>query len=167
MMQISTNYLSNKSQQSNPNFGALYMPKEKVIAKILGDPLVAAEAEKERPFLENLARDADIFVHPEKSIKGMMIFVQEITKPIVATGNWLARTLQEIDYQKQINSKVHFKDMVPSSPQDFGFKLYAKVLSLKINYDKFKKPNISPILRVRDVNPLDESKTPTPIRKAS
>jgi len=161
-MQISTNYSSNKLKQNNPKFGALYMPEKKEIVGILGK-YMAEEAEKERPFLEHLAHDADIFVQPKKDIKGMVIFVQDTTKPIADEGKQFAEIVKRL--MQEVNP--HFSGTVNFSPQDFGYKLYAKALSLKLNYNKLKKPNISYPLNVHNISPIDTNKTPTPYRKAS
>lgn len=166
-MKIGTNYSSNSPRQNTPNFGALYMPKEKAIAKVLGD-YIAAEAEKGRNLLQNLACDVDIFVIPIKKMNGMAIYVQEITQPIALTGNRITKAIKRF--------MLRFSHPRPNVPgtichmsENFGYMLYEKALKQKINYNEFKKPHIfiPHIIRVRDVTIIDTSKTPIPYMKAS
>lgn len=141
------------------------MPEEKAIAEVLGD-YMAREAEKERGFLQNLGHDADVFVLPEKSINGMAIYVQKKTKqPIVAVGNMLAEIVKGIVQEARSKLKPLSIGTISFAPEDFGYKLYAKALSLKMDYNQLKRPRIAipKIKRVRDVKII----TPTPLKIAS
>lgn len=68
-MKICTNYSLNNPQQSRPNFGRLHMPDTLEFAKVFYDNLALA-VEKERPWMEKLADDAEIVVQIIKDIDG-------------------------------------------------------------------------------------------------
>ena len=154
-MKLGTNYLLSKPQQSSPSFGALYMPNKQALVKMLDAPL-AAEVEKERPFLKNLAKSIDIIVDFNKKKREVIVYVRDVMQPFIASGGIISKTLAEIKYKKQVNAKPHLSDTVPFSFEDLGYRLYAKALSLKIQYNKTFRP-----ISVADL------KTPTPYMKAS
>lgn len=118
-MKIGTNYSFKNQQSSNPNFGVLYMPK------------LAAGIEKERPYLEWLAQDVDIFVKLEEMEQKLAVNLQEVTHPAATTIN-------------------RFQGFVSLSEENLGSKLYAKALDLKIQFEKIFHPRIP-----------DDSKTPS------
>lgn len=161
-MKIGTNYSLEKPQHC-PNFGKLYMPK---MAKVI---------EKERPWLEWLAQDMDIFLHPSTTKEGIRVRVQEITEPIVATGSRAEKRLANEQQQKKVNSKRNFNDIVPLSGENFksdhlGYKIYAKALELKIEFNKLLHPHLpvdpetsSVVSSLRIIT----SKTPSPYLQAS
>lgn len=156
-MKIGTNYSLEKPQQGS-NFGALYMPK------------MTAVVENERPWLEHLAQDVDIFIQPTKDKTRLRIFVQEITPPVI--GSWFKRARAKRKYLEEINSKPHYTDVVSTSIENLGANFYKTALSLKLQYNNFFHPrvpagSITPsVVRIIPTNNLPP-KTPTPIRKAS
>ena len=68
---------------NNTSFGmALHMPKRKKIAKKIG-PYCAWQADIARPILRKLARDIDIYIHPENKsnragYKGFTIIIKPL-----------------------------------------------------------------------------------------
>lgn len=129
--------------QNNPNFGALYMPR------------LSAAIEKERSNLANLARDVDIFVMTDKEKQRLFVQIQEITPPFSATGSSVSKYFALRKYKKELNSKPFVHDEVLGTHETLASMLYAKALSLKIQYDKKFRPK------------LDYAKTPTPVKLAS
>lgn len=140
-MKVGNNY-SLEKPQNNSNFGSLDMPK------------LADEIEKEKPFLDQLARDVDIFIRPTEDGKGISISLQAMPK---STGT------------KEINPKPYFSAVVPASIEDLGAKVYAKASELKINYIRKFRPIFPPdsktpsVISLLNVQLLPE--TPSPIKQ--
>lgn len=140
-MKVGNNY-SLEKPQNNSNFGSLDMPK------------LADEIEKEKPFLEQLARDVDFFIHSTEDGKGISISLQAKPK---STGT------------KEINPKPYFSAIVPTSIENLGSKVYAKAVELKIKYIRKFKPIFPPDSKtpsvIRSLNVQIIPKTPSPVKQ--
>lgn len=85
--------LSNNYKQGNPNFRA-YHANEKMISKVLGAS-VGADAKKVRGQMEDLAKDVDIYLFPDKGENSYTdALVMYIKKPLAETKNKFLRGIQ-------------------------------------------------------------------------
>lgn len=126
-------------KQKTPDFRALYMPKANVFEKAFCD-IVAEGADVERPWIQELANDVDIFINPvndEGKIK-TSICIQELVKPIVGDGSlksWIKIKLQ----QPKLRFMTRVSHIMDCEPKEYGYMLLTRVLELKQEYQKAKQ----------------------------
>jgi len=87
--------LSNNCKQTNPNFRA-YHANEKNISKVLG-PSVGADVKKVRGQMEDLAKDVDIYLFPDKGEKpdtdALIMYIKE---PLAVCKNRVVKFAKEL-----------------------------------------------------------------------
>jgi len=127
MQILNKDYSSPK--QNNPNFKALYMNKKQIF-KVLGS-YNADRAEGARKALEELAKDVDIFVRPDR---GDSIASNSLIVPLQdATRNPVERLL--------LNFRLHFeaRDVVFTENCNIARNLVKQAADLKRDFLEFKK----------------------------
>lgn len=107
-MQVNLN-----TQNNNTNFGKLYMPKQKNIAKTLGNQ-VAEQVEAGRNELKELSKDVNTYINPttswDKKLQGFEIIITDkVRNPIMLLLDLCSFTKYGFMNINQLKSKQDVK----------------------------------------------------------
>ena len=116
---------------NSPNFGALHMPSPKAMTRKFGEK-IGGHVNKLRPALEEMAKDADIYLKPTKYwFDRADKSIWSIEAVVLPKGNPVINKLKSLYHYYSLKRSEHFDNVFYNKGKKFTGRILETVGNLK------------------------------------